>query len=189
MPNGRKLGPLDCEGVDDVGANPRETGRLVHPDHLWNLPHCCRLVCVDDHTAKHNTDANKSVADKCCDIAAATTATVHHTSRAAPAFGTENANDTGQFTRTFRSPIRQQHGGQADFPVCVARSWHADNGCERAASVERGRTGSRRGSRPGCQWRWRRWGRPPCVPKMPGMPFNGCRQESAGSFARGHHQP
>jgi hypothetical protein len=24
---------------------------------------------------------------------------------------------------------------------------------------------------------------------MPGMPFNGCRQESAGSFARGHHQP
>ena len=47
--------------------------------------------------------------------------------------------------------------------------------CERAASFERGRTSSRRGSRPGCHWRRRRCGRPSCVPKMPGMPFNGCR--------------
>jgi hypothetical protein len=24
---------------------------------------------------------------------------------------------------------------------------------------------------------------------MPSLPFNGCRQEHAGSFARGHHGP
>jgi hypothetical protein len=106
MLNGPELGPLDCVGGNDVGANPRETGRLVHLDHLWNLPHCCRPVCVVDDTAKRNADANKSVADKCCDVAAVTTTTGRNANRAAPAFGTENANNTGQFTRSFRSPDR-----------------------------------------------------------------------------------
>jgi hypothetical protein len=73
--------------------------------------------------------------------------------------------------------------------ACVARSRHADNGCERAAAFERERTGSSRGSRLGYHWRRRRVGRPPCVPKMPGMPFNGCRQEPAGSFAGRRHGP
>ena len=95
-----------------MGANPRDAGRLVHP-YLCNLPHCWRHVCrlasgsgADNDAAEHNADAYSSIAGKCCDVAAVTTATVRNTTRAAPAVGPENANDTSRFTRSFRSPTR-----------------------------------------------------------------------------------
>jgi len=95
-----------------VGAHPRDAGRLVHP-YLCNLPHCWRHVCrlasgggADNYAAEHNADGYSSNADKCCDVAAATTGTIRNPTRAAPAFGTENANESSRLTCSFRSPTR-----------------------------------------------------------------------------------
>ena len=85
------------------------------------------------------------------------------------------------------SPAAPLGSRQAGSSAGVARSWHANSGCERAVACAHERPG--RDSRRRYPWRRRRRSRPPCLPKMPSMPFNGCRQEHAGSFARGHHGP
>jgi hypothetical protein len=170
-----------------VGANPRDAGRLVHP-YRCNLPHCWRHVCrlasgggADNYAAEHNADAYSSIADKCCDVAAATTGTIRDPARTIAAFGATNTNESSRLTR---SPSCSRQAGSS---AGVARSWHANSGCERAVACAHERPG--RDSRRRYPWRRRRCSRSPCVPKMPSMPFNGCRQEHAGSFARGHHGP
>ena len=79
----------------------------------------CRLASgggADNDAAEHNADAYSSIADECCDVAAAATLTSRNPARTIAAFGATNANDSSRLTR---SPCCSP---QADSSACVARS-------------------------------------------------------------------
>ena len=62
----------------------------------------CRLASggADNDAAEHNADAYSSIADECCDVAAAATLTSRNPARTIAAFGATNANDSSRLTRS-----------------------------------------------------------------------------------------
>src|SRR5215831_7718725 len=125
--------PLDCVREATMWARIRETladwyilifaicliaGGMFAASHQAAAP---------TTTQQSTTQTHRSIADKCRDVAAATTGTIRATARTIPAFGTTNASESGRFARSFCSPARQQRSRQADSSACVARSWHAHN--------------------------------------------------------------